>query len=187
MAEQPAIDPRYDPAFQRGFEGQVATGSRAQVAARRSAPYVTSALQRPVTDRATAPAPAADDPAALIGLPPAVATASGAFADETAGQTEVVVVQTSEQPQRPPWTNPFAIAVFALGVIVLGVGVWILQETSRMAQSVEGFQTQADYWFMQAGMIGGPIALGLGVAILAGVLFLCAGYWSRRPSSVELD
>lgn len=184
MAEQPTIDPRYDPAFQRGFEGQVATGSRAEVAARRSAPYVTSALQRPVADRAPAPAAAPGEGAAHVGLPP---TATPASADETEGRPEVVVVQTTDQPQRPPWTNPFAIAAFALGVISLGMGAWVLQETSRMAQSTEGFQTQADYWFMQAGMIGGPIALGLGVAIIAGALFLCAGYWARRPVPVDVD
>jgi len=185
MAEQPVIDPRYDPAFQRGFEGQVATGSRAEVAARRSAPYVASALQRPPQDRDDRPpAPAKADPLAQIGLPPATTTASDA---EATGQTEVVVVQAAEQPTRPPWTNPFAIAAFALGVIVLGVGAWILQENSRMAQSTDGFNSQADYWFMQVGMIGGPIALGLGVAILAGVLFLCAAYWSRRPAPSELD
>jgi len=186
MAEQPAIDPRYDPAFQRGFEGQVATGSRAEVAARRSAPYVASALQRPGQDRAQdrATAPVKADPQAQIGLPPTVAAASD---PESGHEPEVVVVQAAEQPVRPPWTNPFAVAVFALGVIVLGVGVWILQENSRMAQSSEGFQTQADYWFMQVGMIGGPIAIGLGVAILSGVLFLCAAYWSRRPAPVETD
>lgn len=182
MAEQPTIDPRYDPAFQRGFDGQVATGSRAEVAARRSAPYVASALQRPAADHAPSPSPAAvkADPAAQIGLPPADPTASG-----EQSPAEVVVVHATDQPARPPWTNPFAIAVFVLGVIVLAIGVWLLQETSRIAQSPEGFSTQADYWFMQSGMIAAPIALGLGIAILSGVLFLCAAYWSRRPVSLE--
>ncbi len=178
MAEQPTIDPRYDPAFQRGFEGQVATGSRADVAARRSAPYVASALQRPADRPAT---PAQPQPDAAIGLPSATPDTS-----ESVSAAPVTVV-AAEQPARPPWTNPFAIAVFALGLVVLFSGAWILQETSRMAQSTEGFQTQADYWYMQIGMIGAPIALGLGVAILAGVLFLCAAYWSRRPSSAESD
>jgi len=179
MAEQPTIDPRYDPAFQRGFEGQVATGSRADVAARRSAPYVGSALQRPSERQQAASTP---EPAATIGLPPAQPDASDA---EPAAR--VTVVAAADQPARPPWTNPFAIAVFVLGLVVLFTGAWILQETSRMAQSTEGFQTQADYWYMQIGMIGAPIALGLGIAILAGVLFLCAAYWSRRPSSVDSD
>lgn len=181
MAEQPTIDPRYDPAFQRGFDGPVATGSRSEVAARRSAPYVTSALQRPDTDRPSAAKP---DVAAQIGLPPASALASD---DEAQGQTDVVVVQAAEQPLRPPWTNPFAIAVFVLGVIVLGVGAWILQEGARMAQSTEGFETQADYWYMQISLVAAPITLGLGIAILAGVLFLCAAYWARRPASYDVD
>ena len=31
------VDPRYDPAFQRGFEGEVASGLRTRTAVRRSA------------------------------------------------------------------------------------------------------------------------------------------------------
>jgi hypothetical protein len=54
MAEQPEIDPRYDPAFQRGYDGAVATGSRADAATRRAAPHVTSALQRTVAQPAAA-------------------------------------------------------------------------------------------------------------------------------------
>jgi len=185
MAEQPTIDPRYDPAFQRGFDGKVATGSRADVAARRSAPYVTSALQRPAADRPQAPVQVGPPPASGAVLAESTASASPDSDAEPAAR--VTVVAAAEQPLRPPWTNPFAIAVFVLGLVVLFSGAWFLQETSRMAQSTEGFQTQADYWYMQVGMIGAPIALGLGVAILAGVLFLCAAYWSRRPSPVESD
>ena len=179
MAEQPSIDPRYDPAFQRGFDGQVATGSRAQVAARRSTPYVASALQRPAQDRAAEPVP---NVLTQIGLPPA---APGDAADPSAA--EFVVVRAAEPALRPPWTNPFAIAAFVLGVASLALGVWVMQETMRMMDSPESFSTQADYWFMQVSTFGGPIALALGVAILAGVLFLCAGYWSRRPLPVEAD
>jgi len=180
MAEQPSIDPRYDPAFQRGFDGQVATGSRAQVAARRSTPYVASALQRPAQDRAAEPVP---NVLTQIGLPPA---APGDASDQ-AGAENVVVVRASEPALRPPWTNPFAIAVFVLGVASLALGVWVMQETVRMMDSPESFSTQADYWFMQVSTFGGPIALALGVAILAGVLFLCAAYWARRPHPVDAD
>ena len=177
MAEQPTIDPRYDPAFQRGFDGQVATGSRAQVAARRSTPYVASALQRPPQDRAAEPGVAPQ-----IGLPP---TAPEATDEQRAA--DVVVVRAAEPALRPPWSNPFAIAAFVLGVASLALGVWVMQETVRMMDSPESFSTQADYWFMQVSTFGGPLALALGVAILAGVLFLCAGYWARRPHPVETD
>ena len=97
------------------------------------------------------------------------------------------MVRAVESPLRPPWTNPFAIAAFVLGVASLALGVWVIQETVRMMESPESFTTQADYWFMQVSTFGGPIALALGVAILAGVLFLCASYWSRRPVPSDLD
>lgn len=178
MAEQPSIDPRYDPAFQRGFDGPVATGSRAEVAARRSTPYVASALQRPAQDRPAEPVPHA---VTQIGLPPAAPD----DADPAAAQ--VVLVRAAEAPLRPPWTNPFAIAAFVLGIASLAMGVWLMQETVQMMESPESFTSQADYWFMQVGTYGGPIALAVGVVILAGVLFLCANYWSRRPLPAEQD
>ncbi|AYF97606.1 hypothetical protein [Protaetiibacter intestinalis] len=176
MAEQPAIDPRYDPAFQRGFDGAVATGSRAQAAARRSAPYVASALQRPVEHQPAAPA----EPPVAIGLPPA------APAEEPqAAPAASVTVQPA--PLRPPWTNPFVIVLTVLGALIVAGGVWLLQENYAMMQNLESFQTQADYWVMQVGMTAGPLAIAVGVLVLAGVLFLAASYWARRPHPPRED
>jgi hypothetical protein len=175
MAEQPEIDPRYDPAFQRGYDGAVATGSRADAATRRAAPHVTSALQRTVVQPAAA-RPAVEPLAQVIGAPP-VATEP----DAAPAASVPAVVQVAAPALRPPWTNPFAIAVAIVGIAVLGAGVWLLQETYQLTQSESGFQSQTDYWFLQWGMIGGPIFTGLGIAILVAVLVLCAAYWSRRP------
>ena len=36
-SSEPAIDPRYDPAFQRGFSGEVASAPRGQSTLRRTA------------------------------------------------------------------------------------------------------------------------------------------------------
>jgi hypothetical protein len=175
MAEQPDIDPRYDPAFQRGYDGAVATGSRTDAATRRTAPHVTSALQRPV------PPPAVSRPAdgpfeQIIGPPPGAPAADAAPAASASA-----IVQVAAPAMRPPWTNPFAILVALVGIVALGVGVWLLQETYQLTQSEDGFQDQTDYWFLQWGMIGGPVFAALGVAILVAVLVLCAVYWSRRP------
>jgi hypothetical protein len=177
MAEQPEIDPRYDPAFQRGYDGAVATGSRTDAAARRTAPHVTTALQRPVA-QAAAPRPAADAFEQVVSSPP-VATEP----DAAPAVSAPAVAQVVAPALRPPWTNPFAIAVAIIGIAVLGAGVWLLQETYQLTQSENGFQTQTDYWFLQWGMIGGPIFTGLGIAILVAVLVLCAAYWSRRPEA----
>jgi hypothetical protein len=177
MAEQPSIDPRYDPAFQRGFDGAVATGSRTDVAARRAAPHVTSALQRPVGDRpAASPRESIDT---IIGLPPEPVAAADAVA--------APVVAAAPVPLRPPWTNPFAIVVTLVGVAVLAVGVWLLQEVTRITAGDGSLQSQTDYVLLQWGIYGAPIALALGAAILVAVLLFCAVYWGRRPMHEERD
>ena len=43
-----AIDPRYDPAFQRGFDGEVATGPRGQSTLRRTAAVNPAPARMPV-------------------------------------------------------------------------------------------------------------------------------------------
>ncbi|MCS0498592.1 tetraspanin family protein [Protaetiibacter mangrovi] len=175
MAEEPALDPRYDPAFQRGYgDRPVSTGTRSA-----AAPHVTSALQRPAV-REFGATPEPDRPEAIPDAAPAAAPQTATEA------TPASVVQVAPA-LRPPWTNPFAIAVTIIGIAVFGVGVWLLQETYQLTQSETGFQTQADYWFLQWGMIGGPIFAGLGVAILVAVLVLCAAYWARRPLPDERD
>lgn len=174
--ENPSIDPRYDPAFQRGFDGTVATGTRAEVAARRSAPYVASALQRPVETRGGERNAA--EPRSVAAVAP---VAEPDVAEEPPAAAPVVVVQASAPVLRAPWTNPFAIGLTVVGIVVLALGVWLLQETRRMFESNNGFQTQLDYWFMQSTLFSAPLAIAIGLALLAGVAFLCAVYWSRRP------
>lgn len=178
-----SIDPRFDPAFQRGYDGSVVTGSRADAAARRSAPYVASALQRPVAEAANterAPRPPAAPPAGPAPL------ASEADA-ETPPASAPVVVQVAAPVLRAPWMNPFVVAVTVLGIVVLALGIWLMQETYRVFAADNGFQSQVDYWFQNVSIVGGPLAVAVGVLILSGVLFVCASYWARRPRVVGED
>lgn len=190
MAEQPEIDPRYDPAFQRGYDGTATAGSRPDAATRHAAPRVTSALQRPLPPTSAAPRTASTPTAQAVGMPPgapAAPGAPGAFeSDAVITASAAPVVPVTAPALRPPWTNPFAILVTIIGIGVLGTGVWLLQETFRMTESEAGFQTQTDYWFLQWGMIASPILVSLGIAILVTVLVMCAVYWGRRPEPGSL-
>lgn len=188
MAEQPEIDPRYDPAFQRGYDGTVATGSRSEAATRRTTPHVTSALQRSASSRSAPPAgvqPATGQSGPVSADRPARdaegAAPAQADTDAAAAASAPTVVHVAAPTSRAPWTNPFAIIVTLVGIGVLGTGVWLLQETFQLTQSEDGFQTQTDYWFLQWGMIAAPIFVSLGIAILVAVLVMCAVYWGRRP------
>lgn len=190
MAEQP-IDPRYDPAFQRGFSGDVATGSRADAAPRSAgtrasgAPHVTSALHRPVAEprgaHPRAEGGAGGGPGERIGLPPEETIASA----EPAAAAQLAVVRIESPALRPPWTNPFAIVVAILGIAALGTGIWLTQQAFRLATESQSFTTQVDYVFLQWSMWGGPVFLGAGVVTIAALLLFCAGYWARRPALDE--
>jgi hypothetical protein len=184
MAEQPEIDPRYDPAFQRGYDGTATAGSRSDATTRHAGPRVTSALQRPLP-LASAAGRGASAPAQTVGLPPGAPAAPAApgapEADAAPAASAAPVVQVAAPALRPPWTNPFAILVTIIGIGVLGVGIWLLQETFQMTESEAGFQSQTDYWFLQWGMTASPILVSLGIAILVTVLVMCAAYWGRRP------
>ncbi len=178
MAEQPSIDPRYDPAFQRGYDGPVSTGSRTDAGARAvGAPRVTSALRRadPESRRA-----ASDDPVERTSLP-----AEPDPQPHAAASAEPAIVHVAAPVMRPPWTNPFAIVVAVLSIATLGVGLLLLQESLRLVTSNDGFETQLDYWTLQWGLWGGSILTGVGLAMVAAVLLFCAVYWSRRPQPQE--
>ncbi|PZQ90444.1 MAG: hypothetical protein DI534_04345 [Leifsonia xyli] len=185
MAEQ-SIDPRYDPAFQRGYAGAAATGSSTDAAPRRAAPHVVTALQRPSAADPVSRRPVeglADlgfSPTAEVADADAVAAHPASADPQPQPQT---VVHAPPPALRPPWTNPFAIVVAIVGVAVLGVGIWTLQEVMRIVDvsASGGPQSTNDYFVLQIGMIAAPIFVGLGVAILVAVLMLCAAYWARRP------
>jgi hypothetical protein len=181
MAEQPTIDPRYDPAFQRGY---AAGASDADT--RRAVPHVTSALQRPATSPA-APARAAEPahPVSPASAAPA-ADAAPEFAANAANAVASVVHVPAPAP-RPPWTNPFVALITVIGVAALGTGVWLLQTALVLTEEENGFNSQRDYWLLQWGMIASPVILSLGVCILVTVLVMCAVHWSRRPETASGD
>ncbi|MBN9140653.1 MAG: hypothetical protein J0H23_07490 [Micrococcales bacterium] len=184
MPEQPSIDPRYDPAFQRGYDGAVVAGGRTDAAGRTAsahagaAPHVTSALSRPLAG--ARPATARAEVPERIGLPPEVEVPASVV--PAAASADHAVVRVEAPAMRPPWTNPFAIAVVLVGVGALAFGVWLTQEVFRLAGEEQGFTSQGDYVFLQWSMWGGPIFIGIGVLTLTAVLLFCGVYWSRRPA-----
>lgn len=178
MAERPAIDPRYDPAFQRGYAGP--TAHRADAEVRDGAPRVTSALQR---DVGPPPGPARADtpahPAAAASATPPADAAPELGADAAAP----AVVHVAAPAPRPPWTNPFVVLIAVIGVAVSAMGAWLLQTALQLTQSARGPTTETDYWLLQWAMIASPVILSLGVCVLVTVLVFCAVYWARRPGS----
>lgn len=158
------VDPRYDPAFQRGFEGQVTSGLRARTSVRRSA------LVSPAPYRSGGQEPEVEE----NGVQEAGQTRTGADA-EPAPPPEQVSVQSAGV--RNLGRNPFLIALVVLGLTLTIAGiVWANQARA----TVTDLATELDYWFLQASVVGAPLTIVAGIAVLAGVLFVAAVAWNRR-------
>lgn len=172
--EKQKIDPRYDAAFQRGFEGQVRSGSHADAVVRRSA------LVSSRSYRSGEPAPdfAEQDEQRAEGESDQNVPESGLH-HETAGGLSVAPQPTPRHSvtMRDLLRNPFLVVLVVLGLaLTIGGIAWANQ--ARMA--VGSVATELDYWYLQVSVVGVPATILTGVTMLAGVLFVAAVTWNRR-------
>jgi hypothetical protein len=171
MTDEQNVDPRYDPAFQRGYQGTVESTVRTHAAVRRSA-VVSPAPYRPAE-----PGPQVDeqgvDEQGVDEAEPALAAT-----DEQYVPAQLVPV--SRVTLREFARNPFVILLILLGGgMIIGGSLWANQGRALVAAR-GGASTELDYWFLQATVVSAPLTILAGIGILAGVLFLAAGVWNRR-------
>jgi hypothetical protein len=166
MTDEQRVDPRYDPAFQRGFEGEVSSAVRSRTAVRRTA------LVAPAPFRSAEPEPEVEE----NGVEDVAPTRSSA--DDEVEPLELVPV--SRVNLRDFARNPFVVLLILLGGgMIVGGSVWANQGRQLVAAR-GGASTELDYWFLQATVVAAPLTILAGIGILAGVLFLAAGVWNRR-------
>ncbi|CAN5545431.1 hypothetical protein BH09ACT4_BH09ACT4_21370 [soil metagenome] len=168
MTEDQRVDPRYDPAFQRGFAGSVTSGVRSRTSVRRTA------LVSPAPYRAAAPEVEVED----YGVQDVEPTRSAATADPEPTPESVAV---SSHRMRELTRNPFVVALVALGLVMSIGGIAWANQARQLVAARGGAATELDYWFLQASVVAAPLTILAGIGILAGVLFIAAGVWSRRP------
>ena len=168
-----AIDPRYDPAFQRGFDGEVATGPRGQSTLRRTAavnPAPARLAAQPVEQSAPLPA---ESPELLPVLEP-VAEAAGA-----------VPVDAAPRPVASPrelMRNPFIIALSALGALLILAGsIWAYEGFAAIVKN-GGTRNEVEFWAAQTMSFGAPLAIVVGLGIAAVLLVLFGRSWQRSRS-----
>jgi hypothetical protein len=167
MTDDQRVDPRYDPAFQRGFEGTVTSGLRNRTSVRRTA------LVSPAPYRASTTEPAVED----YGVQDAEPTRSSA---EEAPEPAPEHVPVRPATLRDLTRNPFLVTLVVLGlVMIIGGTAWANQARGLVAAR-GGASTDLDYWFLQASTTAAPLTILTGIGILAGVLFVAAAAWNRR-------
>jgi hypothetical protein len=166
MTDEQRVDPRYDPAFQRGYEGRVSSTVRTRAAVRRPA------IVSPAPFRSAEPEPEFDERGNEEAAPVLAAT------DEPIEPPELVPVNRATG--RDFFRNPFVVLLVLLGGgMIIGGSVWANQGRALVAAR-GGASTELDYWFLQATVVSAPLTILAGIGILAGVLFLAAGFWNRR-------
>jgi hypothetical protein len=168
-----AIDPRYDPAFQRGFEGEVATGPRGRSTLRRTA-AVNPAPMRPATQPLDE---YGSTPAEGVAESPETAALAGPSVGGAATPSEAVpdAVTTPRELVR----NPFVIILMALGALLIIVGaVWAYEGFATIVKN-GGTRNEVEFWAAQTMSFGAPLTIVVGVGIAAVVLVMFGRSWQR--------
>jgi hypothetical protein len=176
--EGAAIDPRYDRAFQRGFEGEVTTGPRGQSTLRRTAAVNPAPARMPaqVVDRVEPPT-AVEQPEPSRFAPESDSAPAPAVAAVVAASVETApeLVTTPRDLIR----NPFIIALAALGALLVLVGsIWAYEGFAAIVKN-GGTRNEVEFWAAQTMSFGAPLAIVVGLGVVAVLLVLFGRSWQR--------
>jgi hypothetical protein len=184
------IDPRFDPAFQRGFDPSIPIESSAPPRQpRRSAQAPVQLVSAaPPAPAAAPPAPAAPSPAPAVASPtvaaepkakPVAPAESVVSEPEDDDETAVVVVAVEDAPEASSVRNPFLLFLGIIAVALIAVGVWLFVRSGEAFNTTQ-VRSQGDYMTLTATIDMAPFIALLGAATAIGVLFVFAARWRRR-------
>lgn len=165
------IDPRFDPAFQRGFDQSIPIEE-----------YVPAPLPRrpatapPAAEPIVAPAPVAPAkpvPTLATAAPDAEAAAPAELPD--AGLEPGADPTLDSSPSR----NPFLLFLGIISIALVAAGIWLFVRSGDAFNSKE-VRSQGDYMSLTATIDMAPFIALLGGATAIGVLFVFAARWRRR-------
>jgi hypothetical protein len=161
------IDPRFDPAFQRGFDQTIPIEEyrpdplpkKAEPAA--APPPVAPSRVAPVTPPAARPEPAI----AEVAEPDSDSAAAGDAADS--------------EPDASPSRNPFLLFLAIISIALVAAGIWLFVRSGDAFNSKE-VQSQGDYMSLDATIHMAPFIALLGAATAIGIVFVFASKWGKR-------
>ncbi len=153
------LDPRFDPAFQRGFDQSTPIEH-----------YVPDSPQkrRPEVSLPVVPAASTGDE------PPTAADAAPVSLDAPESSGRLAPVEEVSAT-----SNPFLLVLLIVAVVLIVVGVLLFVQTGNEFNSSE-VQSQGDYMSLNATIETAPFISLLGGATLIGVLFVFAVRYRRR-------
>jgi hypothetical protein len=165
------IDPRFDPAFQRGFDPNIPIEE-----------YVPDRLPRkpatapPAAEPIVAPAPVA--PAKPV---PPQATESPEAEPAAPAELPDADLEPVADPalDSSPSRNPFLLFLGIISIALVAAGIWLFVRSGDAFNSKE-VRSQGDYMSLTATIDMAPFIALLGGATAIGVLFVFAAKWRRR-------
>lgn len=171
------FDPRFDRAFQRGFDGEVTTRAPQPTG------YLPTNPVRSSIPPAAVPAYGAAQPVAprpggteQLGLgPQGVAPQEPLSAIPDLSASDDAVADTAQ----PAGRNPFLIGLTVISVVLVLGGLAGLQWL-RGRFLAPDIATELDFVTVQAATTGLVIVIGIGLATAIGVLFVHAATWGKR-------
>jgi hypothetical protein len=176
------IDPRFDPAFQRGFDPSIPIEEYVPPRQPRRVPAPT-VIDVPATAPAAPAAPAAPTPSPPTAAPaaPSPAAEVPAAAPDAEQATDVEATDDLAVADAEPSSvrNPFLLFLGIIAVALIAVGVWLFVRSGEAFNSKE-VRSQGDYMSLAATINMAPFIALLGAATAIGVLFVFAARWRRR-------
>jgi hypothetical protein len=180
------IDPRFDPAFQRGFDPSVPLDSVPAVSAPTDGSQRRAPIQSSVVAAAPAPvaAPAKVVPVQapparpVVGHAPTPVVVPELVQDEVVRLADAPVDEDAAEDSSPA-RNPYLLALGIIAVVLITVGVWLFAQTGQAFNSRE-VRSQGDYMTLVATIQMAPFIALLGGATAIGVIFMFAAKWRRR-------
>jgi hypothetical protein len=184
--QTPKFDPRFSPAFQRGFEGEVDVP--AEPVAKQKVRPPAPPTQAPPTQ--AAPAPLAPTPprnrlpptALVIGQAVSAPASPGGLGTEppvapSPGPARTSTERSAAPSPSPSLRNPFIVALCVIAVALLVAGIAIFARTSQAFNDPGNVRSQGDYESLSTTLAAAPMLVLLGVATAIGVLFVFAVRW----------
>jgi hypothetical protein len=155
MPEEKRFDPRFNPAFQRGFDASAERARRANVT-----PSLTP--EDVVYGRSANPN--------LTPPPPR---------DEEADERTVAALEVPSPASPNDYRNPFVLALWLFSIAMVGGGIAILLGPIRLVYSNGGASNEDAYALFQMLFVVSLAVLTVGLGTVSGLLFWHAAAWRR--------
>jgi hypothetical protein len=179
------VDPRFDAAFQRGFDPTVPIEEyvppRQPRKAAPPAQVTPTAATAPTAPTKAAPraTPTATEAVPVAAAQPDVVIVAGAEdIDETS--TDLADDRMSDaDAESNPSRNPFLLFLGIIAVALVAAGIWLFVRSGEAFNSAE-VRSQGDYMSLDATIHMAPFIALLGGATAIGILFVFAAKYRRR-------